>query len=140
MNRRPFHHFRRNCQTRRSRRGMVLMEVVMALVIFTLVAFALVEALQSAFDAAMERNEVDVAIRGLENQMALLHQTRVQPGETDAPDDGSGVLYHIVISQEQMQNQKHQPVPNMYRATITATWKSHGQPDERDVSELIYQP
>jgi hypothetical protein len=127
---------------RRSRvcRGMVLFEVVIALFIFTLVAFSLVMALNSSFDAAMDRNEIDVAIRGLENQMELLHTGPVLPGETDAPDDGSGVLYHIVIAQEQMQDQKGQPVPNMYRATITATWKSRGQAEERDVSELIYQP
>jgi hypothetical protein len=121
-------------------RGMVLFEVVIALFIFTLVAFSLVMALNSSFDAAMDRNEIDVAIRGLESQMELLHSARVLPGETDAPDDGSGVLYHIVIAQEQMQDQKGQPVPNMYRATITATWKSRGEAEERDVSELIYQP
>jgi hypothetical protein len=119
---------------------MVLFEVVMALFIFTLVAFSLVTALDSAFDAATDRNEMDGAIRGLENQMALLHAARVLPGESDLPDDGSGILYHVAISQEQMQDQKKQPVPNMYRATITATWKSHGQAQERDVTELIYQP
>jgi hypothetical protein len=125
---------------RSARAGMVLLEVVTALVIFTLVAFALVEALQSAFDAAKDRNEVDLALRGLANQMALLHSARVLPGETDAPDDGTGVLYHISIAQEQMQDEKGQPVPNMYRATITATWKARADTEQRDVSELIYQP
>jgi type II secretory pathway component PulJ len=129
MNRRPIH-----------RRGMVLLEVVTALFIFTLVAFSLVVALQSSFDAAMDRNEIDVAIRGLENQMTLLHAAPLLLGERDLPDDGSGILYHLVVAQEQLLDQKKQPVPNMYRASITATWKSRGQTDERDVSELIYQP
>jgi len=119
---------------------MVLLEVVTALVIFSVAAFALVMALQSAFDAAADRNEVDLALRGLNNQMALLHAARVLPGEQDAPDDGSGVNYHIAISQEEMQDQKDKTVSNMYRATITATWKSRGGTEERDVSELIYQP
>lgn len=120
--------------------GFVLIEVVIALSIFALVAFSLVMALDSAFDAAMERNQIDVALRGLENQVALLHSARVLPGETDAPDDGSGILYHISVTQEQMQDQKKQPVPNMYRATITATWKFRGETQERDISHLIYQP
>ena len=124
----------------RASRGMVLFEVVMALFIFTLVAFSLVMALDSAFDAATDRNEIDVAIRGLGTQMALLHAARVLPGEKDMPDDGSGVLYHLAVTQEQMQDQKMQPVPNMYLVTIRATWTSRGQPEERDVSELIYQP
>ena len=123
-----------------AQRGMVLIEVIIALTIFTLVAFSLVMALDSAFDAAKERNEIDVAIRGLTNQMALLHTARVIPGDNDLPDDGSGILYHLTVSQEQMQDQKKQPVPNMYRATITATWKSGAETEERDVSELIYQP
>jgi type II secretory pathway component PulJ len=124
----------------RRNRGMVLIEVVIALTIFTLVAFALVMALNSSFDAATDRNEIDVAIRGLSNQMALLHAARVLPGDRDMPDDGSGVLYHISVNPEQMQDQKNNPVANMYRVTITATWKSQGNAEERSVSELIYQP
>jgi hypothetical protein len=130
-------HRRRECQ---ARQGMVLLEVLAALFIFTMVAFSLVMALDSSFDAAMDRNEVDVALRGLENQISLLHAAPVVLGQTDAPDDGSGVLYHVSIAQEQMQDQKNLPVANMYRATITATWKSRGQDQERDVTELIYQP
>jgi len=122
----------------RACRGMVLFEVIMALFIFTLVAFSLVMALDSAFDATTDRNEIDGAIRGLQNQMALLHAARVQPGERDMPDDGSGILYHVIVTQEQ--DEKRQPVQNMYRATITARWNSRGQAEERDVSHLIYQP
>jgi type II secretory pathway pseudopilin PulG len=124
----------------RRRRGMVLLEVIMALTVFTIVALSLVMALDSSFDAAKDRNEVDVALRGLKNQLSLLHAAQVAPGETDAPDDGSGVLYHISIAQAQMQDQKNLPVASMYRATITATWKSRGEDQERDVTELIYQP
>ncbi len=139
MNLRPTYR-RRRLRDSRARRGMVLFEVVIALFIFTLVAFSLVMALNSAFDAAMDRNEVDAAIRGLENQMALLHAARVLPGERDLPDDGSGILYHLAVEQELMKDQKQQPVPNMWRVTITAAWKSRGQARERDVTELIYQP
>ncbi len=119
----------------RSRQGMVLFEVVMALFVFTLVAFSLVMALDSGFDAAMDRNEIDAVMCGLENQTALLHSARVLPGETDAPDDGSGIHYHIKVEQEQMLDQKKQFVPNMLsRATISATWKSTQANRRADVS------
>jgi predicted PurR-regulated permease PerM len=127
-------------QRRRTRRGMVLLEVLTALVVFTLVAFSLIMALDAAFDAAEERNQVDKAIRGLDNQIELLHSARVLPGETDAPDDGTGISYHISVEQVQMNDQKGQPVPNMLRATISAKWTMHNKADERDVSELVYQP
>jgi len=76
----------------------------------------------------------------LNNQIALLHAARVVPGEQDLADDGTGILYHLSVEQAQMQDQKHQPVPNMYNATITAKWTFRNVPQERDVSELIYQP
>jgi hypothetical protein len=119
---------------------MVLMEVVMALFIFTVVAFALVKALDSAFDATRQRNEVDAAVRGLANQLALVHAQRVIPSENDAPSDNSGITYHISITQEQLKDQKGNMVPNTYRVVITAHWTSLNQDQERDVSELIYQP
>jgi type II secretory pathway pseudopilin PulG len=125
---------------RRNRQGMVLLEVIMALTIFILVGFSLVVALQSAFDAALERNQVDMAVRGLQNQMELLHTAPVTTGATTAPDDGTGITYQITVTQVQMQDQKNQVVPNIYNATITATWLARGEQEERDVSELIYQP
>lgn len=124
----------------RAQRGMVLMEVLAALTIFTLVAFSLVMALSAALDVAKERNEIDAATRGLENQRALLHVGHMLPTDKDLPDDGSGILYHLTIQPEQMQDQKKQPVIGMYRATITAKWKSGGRDEDRSVSELIYQP
>jgi hypothetical protein len=138
MNRRMIIHHHRHA--RRTRRGMVLFEVVMALFVFTLVAFSLALALNSSFDAANDRNEINVAMRGLQNQLALLHAARVPTGETNLPDDGSGVLYHLSVTLEQMKDQKNQQVANMYRVMITAKWTSHGEPNERDVSTLIYQP
>jgi hypothetical protein len=137
MNRRPTVLRQR---ARATNGGMVLLEVVTALFIFTLVAFSLVIALNTSFEAATNRNEIDVAMRGLQNQMASLHGFRLNLGQTNIPDDGSGVAYLVDVEAEQMNDQKGQQVPNMYRATITATWKSQGQPEERDVSELMYQP
>ena len=124
----------------RSRSGMVLMEVMFALSIFAVAAMALIIALDSTFDAAADRTRIDLAIRGLENQITLLHSGRLQVSEQDMPDDGTGILYHVAITQEQMKDQKGQQVPNMYRVTVTAKWHAHGVDDQREVSELIYQP
>ncbi len=125
---------------RRSRRGMVLFEVIIALTIFAMVAFALVTALDSSFGAAETRLDIDGAVRGLNNQLALLNAARVLPGDRDLPDDNSGFLYRVSVTQEQMVDQKRIPLQNMLRATITVTWKSRGETESRSVSELIYQP
>jgi hypothetical protein len=137
MNRRPIS---LHGAVRKGRQGMVLLEAMTALFIFTVAGFALVMTLDSSFTAASERNEIDAAMRGLDNQLSILHQGRLLPGETDLPDDGSGIRYRREVVQEQMLDQKKQPVPNMYQATITATWKSGSEVETRDVSELVYQP
>jgi type II secretory pathway pseudopilin PulG len=137
MNLRPISFRRRG----RARAGMVLLEVVIAMAIFITVALSLVIALNSGFDAAEDRNQVDKAVLGLQNQLELLHSARLQVGEQDLPDDGSGILYHLSIAQEvDLKDQKNQFIPNLLRATITATWKLGAQAGERDVSELVYQP
>jgi len=124
---------------RQAQRGMVLLEVVVALTIFTLVAFSLVMTLNSAMDVAQERNQIEIAMQGLGNQMTLLRGSNVAPIDKDLPDDGSGILYHVVVQPEQFQDQLKKPVPNLYRATITAKWKLNGTPEDRSVSLLLYQ-
>ncbi len=129
-----------NALARKYRQGMVLFEVLLALSIFALVAFSLVVALRTTMDAAKRRNEIDTAMRGIENQLALLHAGRVLPEEKDLPDDGSGVRYHITIEYEQMKDQKNVSLTGMYRATVTAKWTSGREPEDRSAGELIYQP
>jgi prepilin-type N-terminal cleavage/methylation domain-containing protein len=124
----------------RARRGMVLLEVVIALTIFALVSLGLVMALNASFDAAKDRNAADAAARGLRNQLALLRGAPVTPGDRDLPDDGSGMAYSLSVAPEQMEDQKRQPVLGVYRTTITATWKRDGQVEKQAISELVYQP
>jgi type II secretory pathway component PulJ len=119
---------------------MVLLEVIIALTIFALVAFALIMALDAAFGAAEDRNQLEIAVRGLNNQLALIHAGNLIMGDQDVPDDGTGVLYHISVAPEQVNDQNNKPLANLYRVNISAKWTAHGTPDERDVSTLVYQP
>jgi prepilin-type N-terminal cleavage/methylation domain-containing protein len=130
MNARLFHRLR----------GFVLLEVMIALVIFAVVSLGLVTALNETFRTAEYRNTADQAARGLRNQLALLRATPLAPGERDLPDDASGMSYHLAVAPELMLDQKKQPVLGVYRATITAQWKSGGETDKQQISELVYQP
>ena len=125
-----------------SKQGMVLFEAMLAIFVFTMAAFALVMALNGCLDTANARNRIELAVHGLENQMALLHGSNIQPGETDAPDDGTGVAYHVSVLQAQdLRDQKGLPIPSTYRVTITATWKApNGTVQTRSVSEMVFQP
>jgi prepilin-type N-terminal cleavage/methylation domain-containing protein len=120
--------------------GFVLLELMIALTIFAVLSLGLVTALNESFHAAQDRNAADRAARGLRNQLALLRSAALAPGDHDLPDDGSGMAYHLKVAPESMEDQKKQPVLGIYRATITAQWKSDGLVEKQQISELVYQP
>jgi type II secretory pathway component PulJ len=126
----------------RSRRhtGMVLLEVIIALAIFTGVAFSLIMALDAATDAATDRNHVDAATVGLENQMAKISSTRLAETQRGLPDDGSGITYHLQVAPESLRDDNRKDFNGFFRVTFQATWKANGRTETRELSQLIYQP
>lgn len=120
--------------------GFALLEVMLALTVFAVAGFSLVMALDATITAAKERNEIETATRGLSNQLALLHAQRLVPVDLDLPDDKSGILYHLSVVLERMQNLKKQPVTGFYRATLTARWSVGSRTEDRSISELVFQP
>jgi len=109
------------------------------LTIFTMVAFSLIVALNAAMDAAMARNQIEAAMQGIDNQLTLLRGARIVMVDKDLPDDGSGILYHVFVRPEQVQDQQKRPVVGLYRATVTAKWNLNGTPEDRAVSLLLFQ-
>ena len=120
--------------------GMVLLEVVIALAVFTCVAFALVVALDQATDAATDRNQVDAATVGLENQMVQVANTRLATTVRDLPPDGSPIAYHLEVDPQTLQDDDKKSFSGFYRVTLKATWKAGRDTETRDLSQLIYQP
>lgn len=125
---------------RRLTQGMVLLEVMMALTLFAVVSLGLIVALNESMGVAGARNQTDAAVRGMENQLTILRNASLVPTDKDLPSDGSGMTYHVKIAPESMLDEKKQPVLGMYRATVSVQWKSDGGTEEREVSELLYQP
>ena len=119
---------------------MVLFELMIALTIFVVAVVALVMALDASMDSAQERNEIAAATTGLDNQLALLHSAPLAACDKDLPPDGSPITYHLAITPKIFLDQKNAPVPGMYEATVTARWKSDGQPEDRTLVQLFYQP
>jgi hypothetical protein len=119
---------------------MVLLEVIIALAIFTGVAFSLVMALDAATDAATDRNHVDAATLGLENQMTKIAGTRLAETIRNLADDGSGITYRLQIAPESLRDDNHKNFDGFFRVTLQASWKADGRAETRELSQLIYQP
>jgi hypothetical protein len=119
---------------------VALLELVIALFVFVTVAFGLVLALDAAMTTGRERNEIAAAVNGLSNQMALLHEAPLSVCDKDVPGDETDISYHLVVAPAELKDEKGRPVLNIFRATITAKWKSEGHDEDRSVDELFYQP
>jgi len=100
----------------------------------------LVMALNTSMDSAQKRNEIDAAMRGLDNQLTMLHSGRVNPIDKDLDKDSYGIAYHLTVEPENLKDQKGQQLAGMYHVTITAKWKSGREDEDRSIDELIYQP
>ena len=120
--------------------GMVLLEVIIALAIFTGVTFSLVMALDAATEASTDRNHIDAATVGLENEMTKICNTRLAEGQRDLPDDGSGISYRLEIAPQTLSDDQRKEFRGFLRVTLHAKWKSGGREESRDLSELVYQP
>ncbi len=134
---------RREPRIRKSPRradGMVLLELIVALTVFALVAFALVGALDAGMTVAGERDQIDAATRGLSNQLARLQVGRVDPVNRDVPAGADGIAYHLTVAPALLRDQHDELLSGLYRATVTASWRAEGREEDRSVSELIYQP
>jgi type II secretory pathway component PulJ len=125
---------------RSSSRGMVLLEVIIALTIFAGVAFSLVMALDAATEAATDRNQVDAVTLGLQNQMAQISATRLATMQRDLPDDGSHIAYHLEIGPEPLRDDARKTFQGFYRITLRATWRADNRTEDRALTQLVYQP
>ncbi len=124
------------------KQGFTLFEVLVALSLFTFVAFSMVELLQTCLDTELAIRKNEVVTQGLRNQLAQVLTSRLQPVERDlpSPDTKDKVKYHLSVSKEVLFNQDKVQLNAMYRVTITARWPDSNQTATRNVSHLIYQP
>jgi type II secretory pathway pseudopilin PulG len=115
---------------------MVLLEVIIALAIFSGVAFSLVMALDAATDAATDRNQVDAATLGLENQMAKISSTRLAETQRSLPDNKSGIAYHLQIAPESLRDDNRKNFNGFFRVTLQASWIAQGRKETRELSQV----
>ena len=124
----------------RARRGMVLLELIIALTIFAIASVGLVTALDRAFVVSADRERSDDATRGLRNQLALLRGEALMPGERDLPGDGGDIAYHLAVAPEPGLDGRKQPLTGLLRATLTARWTDGGSSESRTISTLFFRP
>ncbi len=121
-------------------RGMTLLEVVIALAVFSIAALALVGTINKIADTSTESQkilEVEQGLESLIDEYGKMPQMRdleeeIKPG----PD---GVAYRVVIEQvKDLKNQEGRFLQDTFHIRAFARWNDGGGPTELSAETLRY--
>jgi Na+-translocating ferredoxin:NAD+ oxidoreductase RnfG subunit len=108
---------------------MTLMEVIIALAIFSIAAVALVGAINQMGETVIltrTMRQVEISLASLLDEYSKAPQ--IQELEKDLDRDEAGVGYHIEVKEvENIKNRAGQPITGIYRIAVTASWKEDGK-------------
>ena len=121
--------------------GFVLLEVLLALTLFGMVAVALTNALSQVGKLAVEGQLELHVINGL--QSALLEASKVpemEEGSFRSEPDTLGIVYETTIEEMELYNIDELALTDMYRVEVRALWEVNGQPQEDMAETYRYEP
>jgi hypothetical protein len=119
----------------------VLLEVLLALTLFGLVAVALTNALSQVGKLAVEGQLELHVINGL--QSALLEASKVpemEVGTLSSEPDTLGIVYETTIEELELYNIDEEVLTDMYRIEVRAFWEANGQAQEETAETFRYEP
>lgn len=135
-----------NSTTHPVRRGFLLLEMVLALAVFSVAVTGFVVALHRMSDtAALAQSELRIT-RILDSALdETISMPTLEEGETDTQVGETGIELHTVIEPiEDMENEDGQLLQEMFRIEITARWYANGSWQDRVVETWrygrMYQP
>lgn len=121
-------------------RGMTLLEVVLALAVFSIAALALVGTIQQIANAGIESQkllEIEQGLESLLDEYGKMPQLREMEQELKPGTDG--VAYRVAIELvRDLRNQDGRFLQNTYRILVTARWDEGGAPLEVSAETLRY--
>lgn len=122
--------------------GFMLMEVIMALFIFTVVATAYSKALSRLWRTTSYMKEKQVVTQIMDSALnEALYLQRLQEGSTEIYIEERDIdLETIVIPLEEMETIDGSFLQNMWQVTVIARFEQNGKDQERMVRGWRYLP
>ena len=123
--------------------AFTLLEVLLALLVFSIAVVALVEVINTMGRAMIEaRRNREITAR-LES---LMLETTRKPRPQESPGGRGfesttrvdGVEYHLKMAPVEMTNADGEPLPDLHTVRATARWKEGGQDQEMSAETLLY--
>ncbi len=120
--------------------GFVLWEMMLALMIFCIVAVSLTRALHQTIDTAVILRDDSQVRRNLQNILAESEAIKLNPGKTDLSIGDGRVRYEREVNRIQPKNDRNQMVANLYQVIARARWSSENQTRTSQAEIVVYQP
>ena len=130
----------------RARSGFTLLEVMLALMVFSIAVVALVTTINGVGNASTESRIYREVQSRLESLMTEFTRTPVDPsvpaGERNLEKTirENGVEYRIKKATVEITNKDGQMLPDMFTVKATARWKEAGHDEELAAETLVYPP
>ena len=126
---------------REGRRAYVLLEMIIALTVFAIVATGLATLLHSALDAANLLRRQAAIRRGLES---ILVESKAKPKREEMPmtsrDDALGVEYRCELQELKWVNRRRKPIKGLYILRAIATDSQLGKRLNNTAEVYVYRP
>ena len=123
----------------RSANGMLLLETMLAILIFSLAAVSLAVALNESLDAFADiRRESEVRLQ-LQSAMAEAAGQKLTLGKEKLQLGNGTVVYSREVTALNLQNEKKEPVNNLYQIVIVAEWPEGNRKMRREAMQYVYQ-
>lgn len=127
-------------QSLRTRAGMTLMEVLLALAVFSIAAMALVGTLTQIASVSSDSQqllEIEQSLESLIDEYGKMPQIREM--EEQIKPGADGVAYRVLIQQvKDLQNQEGRFLQNTFRIQATARWDDGSGPIEMNAETYRY--
>lgn len=122
-----------------SRRGMILLEVMLAILIFSLAAVSLAVALNESLDAfAQIRQESEIRLQ-LQSALAEAIGQKLTEGKETLQLGNGTVVYSREVTALKWKNQDQADVTNMYQIVVRANWQAGNNKMEREAMQYVFQ-
>jgi type II secretory pathway pseudopilin PulG len=123
-----------------NRGGFVLWEMLLGLAIFCVGAIALTTALQQAVDTVILIHDESEVRQDLESILAEATAIKLQPGKAAIFMGDHRIQYEREVVSLPEKNWKGQPVANLWKVTVRATWSARNKVRTSEAEEVLFQP
>lgn len=129
-------------QRERRSQGFLLLEVVLALALFSTIAVAMTAALNQMAVASRSSRAEGRVLRALESVLAeVAHQPEMKPGTRSFPINAEGVAAEATVEKAELETRDKALLDHMFRITVDA-WLDDGTGPfmKRHIETYVYAP